>query len=92
MATVIKNDIGSTWTNIVVDLSLTAGQQYILSNVSIAYIYMFESTSTPAATTFGHGIEPGGAWSFTVESGMGIWIRTADLEEKTGLIAVTDFN
>ena len=68
MATLTKDDIGSTWIDLVADLSLVNSTSYIIQNVSPYSMNFKEKGTPPTSTEFGHIIVSGETWTFTVGS------------------------
>lgn len=76
MATNIVDVTPYVWINVVSTLSLVVGSTYIVQVVGGAQARMVESTTTPKINDRGFIVKnQEEAWSFTVSSGEGIYLR-----------------
>lgn len=90
MSTITKDDINTTWVDIVTDLSLEDNVTYIIQNVSPYPLEIKVSSSLPSASEFGQVILPNVSWTVTVDLSKGVYIRNQNEDDnKLGKISIT---
>lgn len=90
MSTITKDDINTTWVDIVTDLSLEDNVTYTIQNVSPYPLEIKVSSSLPAASEFGQVILPNVSWTVTIDLSKGVYIRNQKEDDnKLGKISIT---
>ena len=69
------HQIGTDWENLVDELSLTEGSNYLIQNVGASTVLLHESASEPAADAVGLLIQPGWDLEFEISTTEGLWAR-----------------
>ena len=80
-----NRNVTSTWADVSTPLSLTDGQDYLITNNGPRIIRLYEETSAPTDDNAGHEITPNGHLQFTKKASQNLYMRSQSGSADVGI-------